>query len=52
MTGAASLAGAPPTVAALAVIGLVLAEAAVLHAAYGLLEDRLASTVFTRIRRE
>ena len=51
MTGAALLSGASPTVAALAVIGLVLVEAALLYVGYGLLEDRLAPVVFKRIRR-
>ena len=51
MTGAALLPGASPTVAALAVIGLVLVEAALLYVAYGVLEDRLAPTVFKRIQR-
>ena len=51
MTGTALLPGASPTVAALAVIGLVLVEAALLYVAYGVLEDRLAPTVFRRIQR-
>lgn len=51
MTGTELLPGASPTVAALAVIGLVLIEAALLYAAYGVLEDRLAPTVFKQIRR-
>lgn len=51
MTGAELLPGASPTVAALVAIGLVLFEAAVLYAAYGVLEGKLAPTVFRRIRR-
>ncbi|OYR42086.1 hypothetical protein DJ82_03305 [Halorubrum sp. Ib24] len=51
MTGTELLPGAPPTVAALVVIGLVLVEAALLYAAYGILEDKLAPTVFNRIQR-
>ena len=51
MTGTALLPDASPTVAALAVIGLVLVEAALLYVAYGVLEDRLAPTVFERIQR-
>ena len=51
MTGTALLPGASPTAAALAVIGLVLVEAALLYVAYGVLEDRLAPTVFKRIQR-
>ena len=51
MTVAGLLPGAPPTVAALAAIGLVLLEAAVLYAVYGALEERLAPPVFRRIRR-
>ncbi|QKY17147.1 hypothetical protein [Halorubrum sp. CBA1229] len=51
MTGTELLPGASPTIAALAVIGLVLVEAALLYAVYGVLEDKLASTVFKRIRR-
>jgi len=51
VTGAELLPGASPTVAALAVIGLVLVEAALLYAVYGVLEDKLAPAVFKRIRR-
>jgi hypothetical protein len=51
MTGVEPLSGASPTVAALVVIGLVLLEAGLLYAAYGVLEDKLASTVFNRIQR-
>ncbi|MFW5917577.1 MAG: DUF7512 family protein [Halorubrum sp.] len=50
MTGTELLPGASPAVAALAVIGVVLLEAAVLYVGYGLLEDKLGPTVFRRIR--
>ncbi|WP_280586982.1 hypothetical protein [Halorubrum sp. Boch-26] len=51
MTGAELLPGVSPTVTALAVIGLVLVEAALLYAVYGVLEDKLAPAVFKRIQR-
>lgn len=51
MTGTELLPGASPSVAALAVIGVVLLEAAVLYAGYGLLEDKLGPAVFRRIER-
>lgn len=50
MTGTELLPGASPTVAALVVIGLVLVEAALLYAVYGILEDVLAPAVFKRIQ--
>ena len=49
MTGTELLPGASPSVAALAVIGVVLLEAAVLYAGYGFLEDKLGAAVFRRI---
>ena len=51
MTGTELLPGASPSVAALAVIAVVLAEAALLYTGYGFLEDRLGPTLFDRLRR-
>ncbi|EMA65832.1 DUF7512 family protein [Halorubrum kocurii] len=51
MTGTELLPGASPTVAALAVIGVVILEAVLLYAGYGILEDRLGPVVFEQIGR-
>ncbi|EMA58326.1 hypothetical protein C469_13990 [Halorubrum lipolyticum DSM 21995] len=51
MTGTELLPGASPTVAALAVIGVVVLEAVLLYAGYGVVEDRLGPVVFRRIAR-
>jgi len=49
MTGTELLPGASPTVAALAVLGVVVLEAGLLYAGYGVLEDRLGPVIFRRI---
>jgi len=51
MTGTELLPGASPTVAALAVLGLVVLEAGLLYAGYGVLEDRLGPVIFRQIAR-
>ncbi|MGM0447249.1 MAG: DUF7512 family protein [Methanobacteriota archaeon] len=51
MTGTELLPGASPTVAALAVLGVVAIEAGLLYAGYGILEDWLGPVVFKRIAR-
>ncbi|WP_418286014.1 DUF7512 family protein [Halorubrum sp. DTA46] len=51
MTGTELLPGASPSMAALAVISVVLVEAAVLYVGYGFLEEKLGPTVFRRLER-
>jgi hypothetical protein len=51
MTGTELLPGASPTLAALAVLAVVVLEAGLLHAGYGVVEDRLGPVVFERIGR-
>ena len=51
MTGTELLPGASPTVAALVVLAVVVLEALLLYAGYGVLEDRLGPAVFKRIAR-
>jgi len=49
VTGTELLSGASPSVQALLVITVVLLEAVLLYAGYGLLEDAIAPTVFERL---
>ncbi|WP_168654263.1 MULTISPECIES: hypothetical protein [Halorubrum] len=51
MTGTELLPGASPTLAALVVLAVVVLEAGLLHAGYGIVEDRLGPVVFKRIAR-
>lgn len=51
MTGTELLPGASPSVMALAVIAVVLVEAALLYVGYGYLEEKLGPTVFRRLQR-
>ncbi|EMA66875.1 hypothetical protein C461_10201 [Halorubrum aidingense JCM 13560] len=51
MTGTELLPGASPSVTALAVIAVVLVEAALLYVGYGYLEEKLGPTVFRRLQR-
>lgn len=51
MTGTELLPGASPSVAAVAVIVVVILEAVLLYAGYGILEDRLGPVVFKQIGR-
>ncbi|WP_418282829.1 DUF7512 family protein [Halorubrum sp. DTA98] len=50
MTGTTLFSGLSPSVHAVALIAVVLVEAALLYVGYGLLEDAVAPTVFERLR--
>jgi|AntRauMinimDraft_4_1070384.scaffolds.fasta_scaffold00136_22 hypothetical protein len=51
MIGTEPLSGASPSVMALAVIAVVLVEAALLYVGYGFLEAKLGPIVFRRLER-
>ncbi|WP_159486576.1 hypothetical protein [Halorubrum sp. JWXQ-INN 858] len=51
MTVTEALGAASPTTQAIALLIIVLLEAAALHLGYGLLEDALAPSVFERLQR-
>lgn len=51
MIGVEWLSTAPPSLQALVVIAVVLFEAVLLYAGYGVLEDAIAPAVFERLER-